>query len=107
MGVLVDDLLLLARLDQQRPLEREPVDLTHLARGGRSRTPGRPTRTGRTCSSPSRAFPKRSAHQRTRLHQVLANLLANVREHCPPGTTARVTVSTVSEATGRRGCRSM
>ena len=32
MGVLVDDLLLLARLDQGRPLEREPVDLTRLAR---------------------------------------------------------------------------
>src|SRR5207253_10917762 len=28
MGILVDDLLLLARLDQGRPLEREPVDLT-------------------------------------------------------------------------------
>ena len=31
MGVLVDDLLLLARLDQGRPLEREPVDLAALA----------------------------------------------------------------------------
>ena len=35
-----------------------------------------------------------------RLHQVIANLLANVREHCPPGTTARVEVSTVAEPTG-------
>ena len=32
------------------------------------------------------------------LHQVIANLLANVREHCPPGTSARVEVSTVGEA---------
>ena len=31
MGVLVEDLLLLARLDQGRPLEREPVDLSRLA----------------------------------------------------------------------------
>ena len=33
-----------------------------------------------------------------RLHQVIANLLAKVREHCPPGTSARVEVSTVGEA---------
>ena len=43
MGRLVEDLLLLARLDQQRPLERVPVDLPrHRAR--RRRRPPRPRR---------------------------------------------------------------
>ena len=41
MGVLVDDLLLLARLDQGRPLEREPVDLVARGRRTPSRTPAR------------------------------------------------------------------
>ena len=40
MGVLVDDLLLLARLDQGRPLEHEPVDLTRIA-ARRGRRPAR------------------------------------------------------------------
>src|SRR2546421_2536515 len=46
MSVLVDDLLLLARLDQGRPLEREPVDLTplvaELVTDARAAEPGRP-----------------------------------------------------------------
>ncbi len=43
MGVLVDDLLLLARLDQGRPLEREPVDLAaHRARRRGRRARGEP-----------------------------------------------------------------
>ena len=62
MGVLVDDLLLLARLDQQRPLEREPVDLTHLAeRGRRGRPSGRPGPDVRARRRPSRT---RSARRR-------------------------------------------
>jgi two-component system OmpR family sensor kinase len=39
MGVLVEDMLLLARLDQQRPIERRPVDLLTLAADA-CRTPG-------------------------------------------------------------------
>ena len=45
MSVLVDDLLLLARLDAGRPLEREPVDLSRLAIDVDQRRPGRPPRT--------------------------------------------------------------
>ena len=50
MGVLVDDLLLLARLDQGRPLEREPVDLGRARRRRRRRRPRRRARSGRSRS---------------------------------------------------------
>ena len=40
MGILVDDLLLLARLDQGRPMDLRPVDLAGVARGRRRRGPG-------------------------------------------------------------------
>ena len=44
MGVLVDDLLLLARIDQGRPLELKPVDLGRAGRRSRRRPPRRRTR---------------------------------------------------------------
>ena len=48
MGLLVDDLLLLARLDQQRPLRMEPVDLLPIAADAwRFRQERPPVRTGR------------------------------------------------------------
>ncbi len=98
MGLLVDDLLLLARLDQQRPLEREPVDLTRLAEEAvEDARAADPDRTYLLVAE--RPVPEVLGDV-DRLHQVLANLLANVREHCPPGTTTRVGVSTVSEAPG-------
>ena len=55
MGVLVEDLLLLARLDQGRPLEREQVDLTALVGAAvddlRATSPDRPSSTSRTARS--------------------------------------------------------
>lgn len=60
MGLLVEDLLLLARLDQQRPLERRPVDLLVLAadavHDAGAQAPGRPVRLdlGDTASGPAR-----------------------------------------------------
>ena len=60
MGVLVDDLLLLARLDQGRPLEREPVDLAPIvARRGRCRPCDRPRprRSSSTCQRMPRSSP--------------------------------------------------
>ena len=52
MGVLVDDLLMLARLDQGRELRREPVDLVPLAATS-STTPGSWPPTGRSTSRPT------------------------------------------------------
>jgi two-component system OmpR family sensor kinase len=90
MGVLVDELLLLARLDQGRPLDRRPVDLAEVAaeavEQARVIDPGRPLE----LAAPG---PVVVLGDRERLHQVAANLLANVRAHTAPGTAARVEVA--------------
>ena len=89
MGLLVDDLLLLARLDQGRPLERQPVDLAALAADAvadaRAVEPDRPI----VFEQPE---PTVVAGDEARLRQVAANLLANVRQHTPPATPVRVAV---------------
>ncbi len=90
MGVLVDDLLLLARLDQGRPLERKPVDLTRITRDAvddaRAVAPTRPID-----YSPNGAIivPGDEA----RLRQVLANLLQNADRHTPANTPVHVRVT--------------
>ena len=94
MGILVDDLLLLARLDQGRPLEREPVDLTALVEEGvdaaRAVEPDRSIE----LSTPG---PVVISGDPARLRQVVDNLLANVRTHTPSGTPAKVVLSTDGE----------
>jgi two-component system OmpR family sensor kinase len=91
MGALVDDLLLLARLDQQRPMERVPVDLVALAadavHDSSAADPDRPT------SLLSDVATCEVHGDRYRLTQVVANLLGNARVHTPPGTPVRVHVS--------------
>ncbi|MFI6305986.1 sensor histidine kinase [Amycolatopsis thailandensis] len=91
MGELVDELLLLARLDQGRPLEREPVDLarvvTDAIADAHAVEPDRPIEFDRA----GRAVVTGDAD---RLRQVVANLLGNVRQHTPPGTPARVELGT-------------
>lgn len=89
MGVLVDDLLLLARLDQQRPLEQLPVDLATLT-----------TETVQSAqmSAPDRAIsvtiegdnPPVVTGDELRLRQVLANLLTNALTHTPSGVPVEV-----------------
>jgi two-component system OmpR family sensor kinase len=90
MGLLVDDLLLLARLDQGRPLERKPVELDKVAReaveAARMLDPGREI----ALESPGQV---QVEGDRERLRQVLDNLLANVRSHTPSGSAAAVRVS--------------
>ncbi|MFC6879276.1 MULTISPECIES: sensor histidine kinase [Actinomadura] len=87
MGLLVDEMLLLARLDQGRPLERRPVDLAVLAADAVADAgavePGRPL-------TLDAAEPVIVSGDAERLRQVLANLLANVRRHTPAGTPAAV-----------------
>jgi two-component system, OmpR family, sensor kinase len=84
MQALVEDLLLLARLDSGRPLEREPVDLSLLAVNAVSDA---------HAASPDHAWeldlpaePVEVSGDQARLHQILANLLANARTHTPSGT---------------------
>ncbi|HUY63826.1 MAG TPA: ATP-binding protein [Acidimicrobiales bacterium] len=89
MGVLVDDLLLLARLDQGRPLEVERVDLTRLVSeavdAARAAQPGRFIVVD---LAPSVTVEGDGG----RLRQVIDNLLRNAVVHTPPGTAVRVSV---------------
>ena len=91
MGHLVDDLLLLARLDQQRPLERVPVDLSTVARDAvadaRVRDPGRPI---------AIEVPEADVvvtGDPDRLRQVLDNLLGNALVHTAPSTPVYLTLA--------------
>ncbi|SDP60299.1 two-component system, OmpR family, sensor kinase [Pedococcus dokdonensis] len=84
MQGLVEDLLLLARLDAGRPLDREPVDLSLLAMDAVSDA---------HAASPDHRWeldlpdePVEVTGDSARLHQVVANLLANARTHTPAGT---------------------
>ncbi len=90
MGVLVDELALLARLDQHRPLEREPVDLAAVARaavdGARAIEPDRPVE----IDAP---LPVTVLGDEARLRQVADNLLENARVHTPSGAPVRVRVA--------------
>jgi len=89
MGLLVDDLLLLARLDQGRPIERKPVALVNVANdaveAARMLDPDRTI----DLEAPS---PVEVEGDSERLRQILDNLLANVRAHTPAGTHATVRV---------------
>jgi two-component system, OmpR family, sensor kinase len=89
MGSLVDDMLLLARLDQGRPLERQPVDLTRITRDAvddaRAVAPDRPI----DFSSNGAVF---VPGDEARLRQVLGNLLQNANRHTPADTPVHVRV---------------
>jgi two-component system OmpR family sensor kinase len=94
MDRLVSDLLTLARLDEGVPMEMEPVELVALA-----------SEAVRTASAVGPAWPVQFSAARPvevtgdkdRLRQVLDNLLANVRAHTPPGTTATVHVDQIGD----------
>ena len=89
MGVLVEDLLLLARLDQGRPLEYESVDLTRVA--GAAVDDLRVTSPDRIVQFESNGAVVVNGDEH-RLRQVLANLLENARNHTPPSTPIEVKV---------------
>ncbi len=94
MTGLVEDLLLLARLDAGRPVERRPVDLVGLVVDALSDA---------HAVAPDHRWDLRVPHDpldgelvvsgdAARLHQVVANLLGNARMHTPPGTSVTVSV---------------
>lgn len=89
---LVEDLLLLARLDSGRPLEREPVDLSRLAVDAVSDA---------HVAGPDHQWeldlpeePVVVTGDAARLHQVVTNLLANARIHTGAGTVVTTRLST-------------
>ncbi|MFJ4989804.1 sensor histidine kinase [Streptomyces sp. NPDC088732] len=91
MSRLVDDLLLLARLDAGRPLEHENVDLTLLVLDAtydaRAASPGHRW----TLDLPEE--PVTVTGDAHRLQQAIGNLLANARTHTPSGTEVSVTLT--------------
>jgi two-component system OmpR family sensor kinase len=98
MSSLVEDLLLLARLDQSRELAKEPVDLntliTEAVASARAAGPNHPIE---ITLEASEIFVLGDSQ---RIHQVIANLLANARTHTPNGTEISITaMQGVSETT--------
>jgi two-component system, OmpR family, sensor kinase len=92
MGLLVEDLLLLARLDQQRPLAQRPVDLLSLTADAvhDSRLLA-PNRTIGLSVQPGAAF--LVIGDEPRLRQVIGNLMSNALTHTPDGTPIQVSIS--------------
>src|SRR4051794_3769520 len=88
MGVLVEDLLTLARLDEVRPAPHGPVDLSMLASDAVD--DARVTDPDRAISLD--AHPARVSGDADQLRQVLANLLRNALVHTPAGTPIDVSV---------------
>jgi two-component system OmpR family sensor kinase len=85
MTSLVEELLLLARLDAGRPLAREPVDLSRLVVDAVS--DARVTSRDHKWQLAIPGEPVTVLGDSQALHQVLLNLLGNARAHTPPGTT--------------------
>jgi two-component system OmpR family sensor kinase len=92
MGLLVDDLLTLARIDQQRPLAKAPVDLLTLAadavQDARIVAQGRPVD---LMVAPGTAFIVDG--DEPRLRQVIGNLMNNALTHTPAGTPVRLRIA--------------
>lgn len=95
MGRLVEDLLHLARLDDGRPMRRDPVDLTVLVADAVSDLHaldvGRPIRFEPLVPGTPVA-PCVVVGDEDRLRQVLSNLTGNVAQHTPPGTAVEIAV---------------
>jgi two-component system OmpR family sensor kinase len=89
MSALVDELILLAHLDEGRPLARDTVDLaavvTESVETARALEPERPIAID--------AEPAIVVGDRARLGQLVDNLLANVRAHTPPAAPVRVSLA--------------
>lgn len=96
MTALVEDLLLLARLDQGRPLARDSVDLTRLlleaVDDARVIDPSHTWRLELPADADSEDVEVIVTGDDQRLHQVISNLLTNERRHTPAGTTVTVRV---------------
>ncbi|MFI7451516.1 sensor histidine kinase [Nonomuraea sp. NPDC049714] len=93
MGVLVNDLMTLAQLDEERPLDRRPVDLLEVAaesiRDARVRVPDRQVRLAGFDDS---LVPVSVVGDEARLRQVAANLVGNALTHTPADASVTVRV---------------
>ena len=100
MGGLVEDLLLLTRLDTRRPLEKEPVDLTVLAADAvQDARALDPTRHVRLIGLSGDLEPTTIEGDEARLRQVVTNLVGNAVNHTPSGTDIEIAVGSVAGCT--------
>ena len=90
MSSLVEDLLLLARLDQSRELTIDPVDINHLVNEAIASA---------KAAGPSHEITLKSSSDEVfvlgdsmRIHQAVSNLLANARTHTPAGTKIEIEI---------------
>jgi two-component system OmpR family sensor kinase len=98
MGSLVEDLLLLARLDQSREMKAEPVNLSKLVLDAvESARAAGPNHIVNFNKSDEEIY---ALGDNDRIHQVVANLLANARTHTPAGT--KIDVSVIQSEDGVR-----
>jgi two-component system OmpR family sensor kinase len=100
MGVLVEDLLLLARLDLQRAPVRRPVDLLEIAadtiRDAHARVPDRPVRLAALDDDSDTFVPPTVLGDEHGLRQVATNLVANALQHTTAGAKVTVRVGRVA-----------
>ena len=97
MSALVDDMLLIARLDQGRPLEAEPVDLQVIARDAAADARAVAPRREITVDAPESVL---VSGDDTRLRQAVGNLVRNALVHTPAATPIEIAV-TNQNGTGR------
>ncbi|MDP5227760.1 MULTISPECIES: HAMP domain-containing sensor histidine kinase [Arthrobacter] len=94
MGSMVEDLLMLARLDEQRPLQRKPLDLLLLGNDAVVDTrAGAPGRTVRLCGlRGSHPSPAPALGDEAKIRQVMGNLLGNALRYTPEDSPLEVAV---------------
>ena len=105
MTRLVEDLLTLARLDEQRPLEHAPVDLLILAMDSLMDASVNAPDRKVTLVGPDddRAAPAPILGDENRMRQVVVNLMTNALRYTPAGTPIEIAVGTVDHLGGQAG----
>lgn len=97
MGVLVEDLLMLARMDQQRPLSMSPVDLLTIAAEAVSAARASDPARSIALDVDVEAGPPIVSGDATRLRQILDNLLANAIRHSGEGASVTARLRTTGD----------